>query len=586
MEGKYYSKERNVQILVQLLKENGIKKCIASPGTVNISFVGSIQNDEWFEIYSCVDERSAAYMACGLAEESGEPVIITCTGATASRNYLSAMTEAFYRKIPIIAVTTSPSLSWAGHNMAQFIDRSILPNDVKMSSYVLQTVKDKEDEWDCEIKVNRGLNDLKRKGGGPVHFNLVSQDSYDFSIKEIEHVRRISHYTYTDEVPFLPLGNVAIFVASHHKFSEELTKLVDKFCYNNNGVVLCDHTSGYDGDFKILPAILTSQSYNKTDLLVFDLIIYIGEVSGDYYTQNIVSKSKEVWRISEDGLLKDPFKNLSKMFEMREKDFFHKVPSRGINSKCLFESLSFLTNQLRQEITDEIPFSNIWIAKMLSKKIPRGSVCHFGILNTLRSWNFFELPKDVSSYCNVGGFGIDGNMSTLIGASYANKSKLYFGFFGDLSFFYDINSIANRHVGNNVRIMLLNNGKGIEFRNLGHPASLWGEEADKYFAAGGHFGNMSRLLVKNYSENLGYRYLSANNKEDFLKVFKEFVEDTMQSHPVIFEIFLNTEDEVLALSRVTNLIEDNSIRGKFRNIAHKLISDTAIQKLKSIIPQS
>ena len=75
MNNKYYSSERNVQILLALLKRNGIKKVIVSPGGTNICFVGSIQNDPFFEIYSSVDERSAAYIACGLAAESGEPVV-------------------------------------------------------------------------------------------------------------------------------------------------------------------------------------------------------------------------------------------------------------------------------------------------------------------------------------------------------------------------------------------------------------------------------------------------------------------------------------------------------------------------------
>ncbi len=76
---------------------------IASPGTVNVPFVASIQQDDFFEVYSCVDERSAAYMACGLASESGEPVVITCTGATASRNYLPALTEAFYPQVCLLS---------------------------------------------------------------------------------------------------------------------------------------------------------------------------------------------------------------------------------------------------------------------------------------------------------------------------------------------------------------------------------------------------------------------------------------------------------------------------------------------------
>ena len=102
-----YSVEKNVQILISLLKAHGIKKVIASPGSTNVCLVTSLQNDSFFEVFSCVDERSAGYMACGMAVESGEPVVLTCTEATASRNYMPALTEAFYRKIPVLAITAN-----------------------------------------------------------------------------------------------------------------------------------------------------------------------------------------------------------------------------------------------------------------------------------------------------------------------------------------------------------------------------------------------------------------------------------------------------------------------------------------------
>ena len=72
----YYSTNVNVQLLMALLKEHRIRKVIASPGTTNLEFMASLQHDEFFEVFSCVDERSAAYMACGLAAETGEPVVI------------------------------------------------------------------------------------------------------------------------------------------------------------------------------------------------------------------------------------------------------------------------------------------------------------------------------------------------------------------------------------------------------------------------------------------------------------------------------------------------------------------------------
>ena len=126
MEKKYYTAERNVQIVIALLKANGIKRVIASPGTTNMTFVGSIQNDPFFEIFSSVDERSAAYLACGMAAETGEPVVLSCTGATASRNYMSGLTEAYYRKLPVLAITSHRGDQQIGHLLDQQIDRRVV----------------------------------------------------------------------------------------------------------------------------------------------------------------------------------------------------------------------------------------------------------------------------------------------------------------------------------------------------------------------------------------------------------------------------------------------------------------------------
>ena len=60
-----YSDELNVQLLLALFKKYNIRRVIASPGAINIAVVASMQQDSFFQMYSCVDERSAAYLACG-----------------------------------------------------------------------------------------------------------------------------------------------------------------------------------------------------------------------------------------------------------------------------------------------------------------------------------------------------------------------------------------------------------------------------------------------------------------------------------------------------------------------------------------
>ena len=112
-----YTEKINIQLLIAGLKNHKIKKVIVSPGTTNVMFVASIQNDSWFELFSAPDERSAAYMACGMAYETGEPIVLTCTGATASRNYMPGLTEAFYRKLPILAVTSMMGNTLVNNNI-------------------------------------------------------------------------------------------------------------------------------------------------------------------------------------------------------------------------------------------------------------------------------------------------------------------------------------------------------------------------------------------------------------------------------------------------------------------------------------
>ena len=167
-----YSEELNVQILVSLLKAHNIRRVIVSPGSTNVCLVASLQSDPYFEIYSCVDERSAAYMACGIAEETGEPVVLSCTGATASRNYMPALTEAYYRRLPLVAITSSQINERIGHLIPQVTDRRVLPNDVALLSVQVPVVKMNDEIWNCSIQVNKALTECRRRGGGPVHINL------------------------------------------------------------------------------------------------------------------------------------------------------------------------------------------------------------------------------------------------------------------------------------------------------------------------------------------------------------------------------------------------------------------------------
>lgn len=575
MEG-HYTSEKTIQILIALLKAHNIKQVVISPGTTNVTLVGSIQSDPFFKCYSSVDERSAAYIATGLAAETGEPVALSCTGATASRNYYPGLTEAYYRNLPVLALTSSQVFSHTGNYFPQMLDRTVTANDIVKHSASISTIKDADDEWDVTNKINVALLELRRNGGGPVLINYAQSYSADFSVKELPSVKTIRRVTYNEEFPELPKGRIAIYAGSHEKWSLKLTEYVNEFCKNHNAVVFGDHTGNYKGEYKVLSSLFGSQDNARPSCLTADLIIYIGYVSGEYTALN----SKKVWRVNPDGELRNVFKNTEYIFQMKEEDFFEKYKNGSVKENEYIKECKAEYKKVFDKIP-ELPFGNIWCAKQMSSKLPENSVLHLGILNTLRSWNFFDIPDSVNAYSNVGGFGIDGDISSLIGASLAHPEKLYIGILGDLAFFYDMNVVGNHIVQNNVRIMLVNNGRGTEFRNYNHPAEKFGEVADRFMAAAGHFGKKSHELIKHYAQDLGYEYLTASTKEEFLANYEKFLSPELTEKPILFEVFTNSDEESEALRLIRNIETDASTTAK--HLIKNVIGQEGVSKIKKLL---
>lgn len=189
---------------------------------------------------------------------------------------------------------------------------------------------------------------------------------------------------------------------------------------------------------------------------------------------------------------------------------------------------------------------------------------HLGILSPLRSWGYFKFPSSVEVYCNQGGFGIDGNMSSMIGASLVSPKKLFFAAVGDLSFFYDMNVLGNRHIGSNVRILLVNNALGAEFHLFKQINCTKVNGIERYISAGGHFGQKSPDLVRHYAKDLGFEYLTASNKDEFLSVYERFVTPEITEKPMVFEVFTKVDDENQALYDLWHILKDMSLKGKIK----------------------
>lgn len=549
-----FTDEKAALFLLAALKAYGIKRVIVSPGSTHFTFVGSLQHDDFFELYSCVDERSAAYMACGIAEETGEPVVITCTGATAPRNFLPGLTEAYYRKLPVLAICGHRGVSAIGHLHDQQLDRRQEPTDVAKYHAWLPFVKDEEDERLCKNELHRAMLALVSQGGGPAIITLCTHYSSTMNVQELPHFDKVERYRNADKMPILPEGRIAITIGSHRKFTDYEVQYIDAFCASHDAIVICDHTSGYYGKYAVHAGLIFSQE-KPSDLSVPDLVICAGEVSGDSLGLMKVWPP-EIWRVCEDGEYRNRKRCVTKVFDMSLSEFCeHYVTSERKGNSYLTQCMQEY-DEIYNKIP-ELPLSNIWMAKNFSKLIPENSAICFGINNSLRSWNLFYLPKNVESMSNVGGYGIDGTLSSTIGRSLITPSKLAFCVLGDLSFFYDMNSLGNRHIGNNLRILLINNGLGEEFRLSDSPALVLGEEVRPFIAAEGHYGEKSPELVKAYVEALGFEYMSASSKEEVHSLQSRFVDPEIKKS-MVFEVFVNPENDNLALDLVRQIVRNDT----------------------------
>lgn len=533
-----YVDDKTTQYLIAILKSYGIKHIVSSPGMQNAGFNLSVQNDEDFKCYSVIDERSAGYVATGISFETNEPVILTCTGATASRNYLSSLTEAYYRKLPIIALTYT-HYSDKFNLEPQTIDRSISQNDVKIMSLELPVIDNDADKAKCISYINAAITTAFRTSM-PVHINVVNPPKpMTFNTKTLPSdfwTTKLYNHVFDGIKKELYDKKIGIFIGEHKKFSKNEQNAISDFAISYNATVFCDHTSNYHGANKVLISQITEQcniDYHP------HIMIDMGGISGEYSSAKLFKKI-EFWRISQDGMFHERYGNATKkLFICREIEFFTTLKADKKVSTKFFDTIKKAVDTIS---VPDLPLCNALICKNLAKYIPQNASLHISILNSLRNMNFFKLDESIDVVCNVGGFGIDGPVSSAVGQSLATDKKV-FGLIGDLAFFYDMNALGIREIKQNLRLLIVNNNRGQEFRLNPLLENVYAEQSDKLVAAGGH----NKGGAKGWAESCGFYYMSTSLSSEIEDKVKDFC--TMQfDKPVLFEVFTTNEDEQKGLS--------------------------------------
>lgn len=569
-----YSSKRNVLQLLSLLKAHNISHFVVSPGSRHIPIVISMESDPFFKLYSVVDERSASFFAVGLMQRFKEPVGIICTSGTASANYCSAINECLYQELPLLVLTADREECLRDQHEDQMIRQSTMFKPVAKFVANLPMVKSDNDVWYNNRLINEALLELTHRGCGPVQVNIPIPDHLDnFDTPELPKERKIvrnnlADTNWDDVAQKLRNKRVMIICGEGFTLTKEQSEILDNFCNTFDVAVLSDKMSNCHVHNSIENAFAVLRAVNEIDVnnLVPEIVISIRS----NYSFNPESKSFfkratdcriENWYVHPSGKVVDPFHKLTNIFEMDEFTFCKYATEA--NTSVIAEQYYAETWKVMSDSIDEpkVEYGHINAVGKFIEKIPNGSILHLANSNSVRIAQLYDINPSVEIHCNRGTDGIDGSMSAAVGYA-CETDRLNFLMIGDLSFFYDMNALWNRHLSKNMRIFLDNNGGGAIMHMPDRPE--FAMNCLPNFISAKH-----NASAKAWAEDRGFKYVCAHNSDEIDKGVKILTNPNIEG-PVLLEVF-------------SDLFEDTAIfKGYYATISREKL-DKRLSKVSKEI---
>jgi 2-succinyl-5-enolpyruvyl-6-hydroxy-3-cyclohexene-1-carboxylate synthase len=155
------------------LARSGLRHAVVCPGSRSTPVALALAERPDVRVWMHVDERSAGFFALGVAKSLGEPVAILCSSGTAAANFAPAVIEAHLSRAPLVALTADRPPELRDVGAAQTVDQIRLYGDAARLFVDLPVPTG--DETLCRhaaLVAARSMATAREAPAGPVHINL------------------------------------------------------------------------------------------------------------------------------------------------------------------------------------------------------------------------------------------------------------------------------------------------------------------------------------------------------------------------------------------------------------------------------
>lgn len=524
------------------------------------------------------DERSAAFIALGMAQASGQTVGLVCTSGTAALNYAPAVAEAFYQQIPLLILTADRPPEWIDQQDGQAIHQQEIYGKHIKASYQLPADYTHPDAVSFINRVvNEAINLTQTYPFGPVHINVpirepfypeadetMTFDEQPRVIEEIKNEAILSRPSYMNLAnEWLAFPRKMIVVGQHSPDLALQNALYACGLYNQTPVVadIIANMHQADGIVSAHDLFLMSKEETMPKNLQPELLITVGNslISKNLKQFLRKNKPKQHWHIQEAGKVADTFGTLTRIVRSNPTDFFTKMGEQGFFTYLDATPNPFYThwqqyNSKAKTLLESIlgkenktVFNEFSALAQVMPALPEDSHLHLANSMSVRYANFLSLEASqrVGVWANRGTSGIDGSTSTAVGFA-LTTNKIVTLITGDVAFFYDRNALWHNYLPANLRIILLNNNGGGIFQMIDGPARQ--PEATEYFATRQTL-NAEQTCI---DANMKYSYCA--DYEQLTQMLNGFFVPSL--HAQLLEIGTNTADNVAFFAKVKKTLAE------------------------------